>query len=490
MNDIPLPFLETAILVAIFGAVWVGRIRDAERARSWSLVLSTVVLACVGAAWFEFRYTGDGRTLLSKELGRDFLVVEELNAPLLMLAALLYLMTTVATSRIRVRRFSFSWTLASEAILLATLGCKEPWGVVALLAAGTLPPFFELRSRHRPWRLFALHMGLFVVLLVAGWAVVEAEGGLGVRHSWLGLILLLGAILLRCGLFPFHVWVTDLFEHATFGSALLFVSPMVGAYAAVRLVLPIAPDWALRVIGLVALFTALYCAGMALVQREGRRFFCYVFLSHSALVLVGMDTIAHAEKGGVLGLTGGLCVWLSVSLALAGFGLTIRALESRHGRLSLSRYHGLYDYTPMLAVGFLMMGLASLGFPGTFGFLGSELLVDGAVMSYAFNVGLIVVVVAALNGVAIVRAYFLLFTGTKHVSSVPLSIGRRERGTVLALILLILLGGLFPQPAVDSRYKAAVEIRDRRRDLFGPTAPAEEPDDVPRLALERDVPRD
>ncbi len=466
MSDIQLPYLETSILVALLGAVWVGRIRDAEVARRWSLVLSTIVLMCVAGSSIEFLVMGESQTPLAKRFGGNLLVVEELNGPLLFLTALLYLMTTVSTSRIRVRRFSFGWTLASEAILLATLGCKEPWGIVALLAVGTLPPFFELRARHRPWRVYALHMGSFVVLLAAGWAIVEAEGGLGQQHSWLAMVPLLGAIFIRCGLFPFHCWMTDLFEHAAFGSAILFVAPMVGAYAAVRLVLPIAPDWALRGIGLMSLFTALYCAGMALVQREGRRFFCYVFLSHSALVLVGMDTIASRGNDGVIGLTGGLCVWLSVGLALAGFGLVLRALESRHGRLSLTRYHGLYDYTPTLAVGFLLTGLASLGFPGTFGFLATELLVDGAV-AYAFNIGLIVVLVAALNGVAVVRVYFLLFTGTKHVSSVPLAISPREKFTVLALAVLILVGGLFPQQAVGSRNKAAVEIREQRRKLFG-----------------------
>ena len=58
-----------------------------------------------------------------------------------------------------------------------------------------------------------------------------------------------------------------------------------------RLVLPIAPDWVLQSIGLVSLATAVYAAGMALVQREARRFFCYIFLSHSALVLVGLESL-------------------------------------------------------------------------------------------------------------------------------------------------------------------------------------------------------
>ena len=44
--------------------------------------------------------------------------------------------------------------------------------------------------------------------------------------------------------------MTDWFEHASFGNALLFVTPLTGVYAAVRLVLPIAPDWVLQGIGL------------------------------------------------------------------------------------------------------------------------------------------------------------------------------------------------------------------------------------------------
>ena len=57
----------------------------------------------------------------------------------------------------------------------------------------------------------------------------------------------------------------------------------------------------------------------------------------------------------------------------------LRALEARYGRLSLDGFHGLYQHSPALAVGFLLTGLASVGFPGTLGFVSTELLVDGAV---------------------------------------------------------------------------------------------------------------
>jgi NADH-quinone oxidoreductase subunit M len=199
---------------------------------------------------------------------------------------------------------------------------------------------------------------------------------------------------------------------------------------------------------------------MANIQREARRLFAFVFLSHASLVLVGLEL--HTE----LSMTASLCLWFSVILSLAGFGLTLRALESRFGRLSLSEFHGLYEHTPTLAVFFLLTGLAAVGFPGTLGFISTELLVDSAVGQSRY-VGVCVVAAAALNGIAIVRAYFLLFTGARHASTVSLAIRPRERLAVLTLSALILGGGLFPQPGVTTRHRAAVEILKGR----APAAP-------------------
>src|SRR5262249_20155609 len=163
-------------------------------------------------------------------------------------------------------------------------------------------------------------------------------------------------------------------------------------------------------------------------------------------VLVGLGAVSPN------GLTGGLCVWLSASLALTGLGLTLRALEARRGRLHMRDFQGLYDHTPNLAMCFGLTGLASAGFPGTFGFIGSEVVVDGAVEAYPF-VGIAVVVAAALNGVAIVQAFFHLFAGARYASSVSLQIRGRERYAVLTLAAFIIVGGLVPQPIVASRHR-------------------------------------
>ena len=154
-------------------------------------------------------------------------------------------------------------------------------------------------------------------------------------------------------------------------------------------------------------------------------------------------------------------LWISASLSLAGFGLTLRALEARFGRLSLADFHGLYDHSPALAVCFLLTGLASVGFPGTLGFIAAELLIDGAVEANPY-VGGAVMLATALNGIAVVRAYFYLFTGARHSSTISLKVSMRERLAVLTLAALILGGGIYPQPGVASRYQAAQTLLRER----------------------------
>jgi NADH-quinone oxidoreductase subunit M len=459
-----LPWLDLAIASAVVGSILVSRLRDPDRAFRWGLAFIGTKFVCTLLASLSF-YSGIPAESVERWsaqaglFGRSLFRLDELNAPLVPVVALLHFLTALATARTHVRRYSFSWSLATGAIRLATFSAREPWLLIVLLSLGTIPPFVELKNRGRPTRLYVLHMALFVGLLVAGWAAIERAGGPSTSLPWWTILPLMAAILVRCGTVPAHCWVTDWFEHASIGIALLNVVPLSGVYAAIRLVLPVAPDWVLRGIGLISLTTAVYAAGMATIQREARRFYAHLFLSHAALVLVGLEL--HTA----MSLTACLLLWIAVILSLGGFGLTLRALEARVGRLSLTDYHGLYGHSPTLAVCFLLMGLACVGFPGTIGFIATELLVDSAVEASPY-VGIAVVAAAALNGIAVLRAYFLLFTGARHYSSVSLSVGSRERFAALTLSAIILGGGVFPQPGVSSRYRAAEDVLENR--LAGP----------------------
>src|SRR5258706_5143591 len=127
-------------------------------------------------------------------------------------------------------------------------------------------------------------------------------------------------------------------------------------------------------------------------------------MSQSALVMAGLDCTS------VSALAGGLLVLLSAGLAFTGLARCVLVLEARRGRLDVTTYHGGYERMRVLAITFLAMGLACTGFPGTIGFVGQELLVNGAVDAFPV-MGFAVVIASALTGLADVRIYFSLFCG-------------------------------------------------------------------------------
>lgn len=460
LPELHFPWLECSVLLPLIGSLVCGLIQDRNRAQRVAVALGAVTLFCTIGEWIDFALVGtfqahDHWDVLQMIFRRDnIFVIDELSAPLLPLTALLYLMTMLSTLRTKIGRFSFGLTLLSESIVLATLSCHDPWVMITLLSLAVVPPWVELKRRGASTRVFLIHMGLFIVLLVLG-RLLLGKSDTPEEASGIAAGLLTMAALLRAGVVPVHCWMTDLFDKASFGTALLFVAPMTGAYAVMHLVFPVVPGWAMRSIAVLSLITAVYSAGMASIQVDARRFFCYLFLSNSSLVLSGLELVNE------IGMTGALCVWISVGLSLGGFALTIRSVEARIGRLRLDRYHGMYEHTPTLAGLFLLTGLASIGFPGTIGFIGMELLIEGAVDVYPL-VGFAVVLAAALNSISILRGYFRIFTGQRFTTSVMLRSRAAERFAVVVLTILVLGGGLWPQPGVASRHHAAVELMKMR----------------------------
>jgi NADH-quinone oxidoreductase subunit M len=183
-------------------------------------------------------------------------------------------------------------------------------------------------------------------------------------------------------------------------------------------------------------------------------------MSQSALVMAGLDCTS------VTALAGGLVVWLSAGLGFAGLARCVLVLEARRGRLDLTSYHGGYDRMPGLAISFLAMGLACTGFPGTLGFIGQELLLDGAVDVFPV-MGFAIVIASALTGLAVLRMYFSLFCGRSDPLAHPsLRLGSRPREawTFVALVMTLIGLGLAPRPLVDSRFDASNEILRLRQE--------------------------
>ena len=430
-----IPWLELAVLAPLVFAAAVGFVRNPVYATRWAAVGCGVAFVAAVVAWVgQFTGTSNGTGPVFR--------VDELSAPLVPVLALLHLLTAASTTKRKAATFGAARFLISHSLRLAAFACLTPGVLVGLLIACTVPPYLDLRAHGRPTRAYVLHMGAFTALLTAGWAL-SASG-----VPALGSVLLLAAALIRGGILPAHVWIPDLFANGSLTSALLSTTPLVGVYAAVRLAVPDAPSGILTAVTALSLLTALYSAGMAVVQTEVRRFVAHLFISFASLVLVGLEV--HTPES----TTGALALWFSLMPAATCLGLVVRATEDRYGALSLTTYHGLADRSPVLATGFLLSGLACVGFPGMLGFVAGELMIDGTLRANPW-VGVVVILVSALNGIAVLRAYGLLFAGRRTADALEMPVSRPERVAILVLVGILLCGGLYPQPLLASRARAA-----------------------------------
>ena len=425
---------------------------DVERLRSLAvgcavalLAVTVLVFAVPSLRAFEIPFASAHCELLGSSLFR----IDAFSSMLVVLAAALWLLTVAATPRTRLDRAGLRRSALATLTTIGTFATVSPALLVLAWAASLwifLAGVSAPANRHAR-RVAAAYLGVSTVLFAAGVFLVTRPDGRGGVAEQVGIWLLIAAALIRKGIFPFHAWVPEVFDRGRLGPALLFSAPQTGAYVTVVLIVPRASPKALRVVAILALVTACYGAALALYQRDARRSCGYLFVSQSALVMTGLECLS---KGALLG---SLVLWISSGLAFAGIARCVLVLEVRRGRLDLSRHHGGYERMPLLATSFLVLGLACTGFPGTLGFIGQELLVDGAVESFPI-VGFFVVAAGALTGLAVLRMYFSLFCGRRG-EAVQLQLLPREAFSFGAVAVVLLATGIAPAPIVASRLDAA-----------------------------------
>jgi NADH-quinone oxidoreductase subunit M len=365
---------------------------------------------------------------------------EMFSAPLLPFVAGIVLVTLLTRPRRTEHDGFFRRALLTEALLLAVFTCGHAPVLVPLWWALAVLPLLELRSATEEgfasFRFEAAYLFGSAVLFSAG-VLLQYLG-----FSAPGDVLIVLAVLSRAGMFPFHSWVPAFFGRVPPGPAMLAVAPQFAVTSAAVLLLSGEHPRLLVMISVSALVTSIHAAALGLVQRDARRALAWLFLSQSAGVLVGM------ASGSAEGSAGGLMIWISCGTAGTGLALALWALEARRGRLDLDRSHGGYDRMPLLASSFLLMGLALVGFPGTLGFVGQELLVEGSRGAGPYA-GFFILLATALNGITLLRMYFRLFCGTRDRAPAEQSLRLRERIGFTAIVLLLVLGGLAPRAIVN-----------------------------------------
>jgi NADH-quinone oxidoreductase subunit M len=108
------------------------------------------------------------------------------------------------------------------------------------------------------------------------------------------------------------------------------------------------------------------------VQNDMKKLIAYSSVAHMAIVTVGLFTFNQQ------GIEGAIIVMLSHGLVSGALFLCVGVIYDRLHTREISRYGGLSINMPKYALLFMIFTMASVGLPGTSGFVGEFLSLAGA----------------------------------------------------------------------------------------------------------------
>jgi NADH-quinone oxidoreductase subunit M len=365
----------------------------------------------------------------------------------------------------------------STRALLVALGCAigvycaEDLLLLALFwVAGLAPGAVALHQAPDPLvrkKLSRLYDAFFVfgaipivlVAMVVGFARARAGAALPFdlsertpvpeTNGTLVFVLISWALLSRKAVAPLHAWLPVMIERGPVGLALLSVGTHLAAFLALRVMIPLVPEAARRglpTLAWIALLSAMWQALVALSQQDLKRAIGYVTTSNLALVVVGLGA-SSAE-----GLHGSMLQMLSLGLVSLGQLLTVSWIEARTGTTDLRRLGGLAQQFPRIAWVFLLLGLASVGAPGSVAWVAEDLILHALLVHHPF-VAAALLTITVLNGITVLRLFFRAFFGPPSAPASKYLVDLRPREWLVAysVLAVIVTLGIAPQAMIELR---------------------------------------
>jgi NADH-quinone oxidoreductase subunit M len=256
------------------------------------------------------------------------------------------------------------------------------------------------------------------------------------------------AFAVKTPLVPFHTWLPDAYTEAPATTTVLLAGVMskLGAYGFLRFALPLFPDaarWFQPALLTLAVIGILYCALVAVGQRDFRTLVAYSSVSHLGFIALGIFSLT------VQGAQGGVFYMVAHGLIIGGLFLLAGMLEERRGTRRIDEFGGLQQAAPRLAGVMLVVTLAGLALPGLVGFVGEFLTLLGAFLAHRAYAVLGVAGVI-FGAVYLLWAYQRMFQGPllREENRVA-DLSAREWAVLAPLLAAIVVLGLFPRPVLQ-----------------------------------------
>ena len=367
--------------------------------------------------------------------------------------------------------------LLMETLMIGVFTAQDLFLFYIMFEAGLIPMYLIIGVWGGADRIYASYkfflytlLGSVLMLIAMLWMVNEA-GTTDIptlmaydfdpaAQKWLWLAFF-ASFAVKMPMWPVHTWLPDAHVQApTAGSVILAgVLLKMGGYGFIRFSLPMFPEasaqfaWLIFALSMVAV---VYTSLVALVQTDMKKLIAYSSVAHMAIVTVGLFAFNRQ------GLEGAMIVMLSHGLVSGALFMSVGVIYDRLHTREIDRYGGLSINMPHYALFFMLFTMASVGLPGTSGFVGEFLALVGI-----YQVSSWVTLVCA-TGIILGAAYMLYlyrrvaFGDQKHADAAAMpDLDAREWLMMAPIAAAVLWMGVYPESFL-SPMRADIAALDAR----------------------------
>ena len=472
------PILSYLILLPLIGAFFIFISKSSNKSKFQTskyvaLFVSFVNFFLSIYLWYIFDYSISDfqfvenrqwiKGFINYKVGIDgisilFIVLSTFIAPLC-------IVSVNKTIQYKLKEFLIS-ILLMESLMIGVF-CSLDLVIFYLFFEGGLIPMFLIigiwggpRRVYSAFKFFLYTLLGSVLMLIAIISIYWINGttdvvelyNLGIDTKYQNLLWLafFSSFAVKTPMWPVHTWLPDAHVEApTVGSVLLaaILLKMAG-YGFIRFsigLFPIASENFTPLIYTLSLVAIVYTSFVALMQEDMKKLIAYSSVAHMGYVTLGIFTLTQQ------GLEGSIVQMISHGLVSAALFLCVGVVYERmHSRL-IATYGGVVNLMPKYALLFMVFILASIGLPGTSGFVGEFLILMGA-----FKKSFLVAVIASL-GVILGAAYMLwlykrvIFGQLINKELLKmLDLNKSEVFILSCLAIPTLFFGFYPEPLLNT----------------------------------------
>jgi NADH-quinone oxidoreductase subunit M len=401
-----------------------------------------------------------------------FLGVDGLSAPMVLLTGLLGMAAIYASWGIkhRVKQY-FVWLLILQTAVLGVFTALDFLLFFLFWELELVPMFFLIstwgsgRKEYSAMKFLIftflgsafMLVGIVVLFVSTGTfdmtALPELIASVDTR-----LMLPIGAIFgllfvgfaVKLPVWPFHTWLPDAHTDAPTAVSVMLAGVLLkmGGYGMIRVTAAMMPDtmadlsWLLAGAGVI---NVLYGAIVTMRQTDLKRLVAFSSISHMGFVLIGLAAIAGASADTrSVGLTGAAMQMFTHGTITGLMFLMVGLIYDRAHTRYIPDLGGLAHKMPLIAVGFLIAGFASLGLPGTSGFAAEILVFLGAFPVWGWHTAFVVFGVVLTAGYILWMIQRTMFgPQLERWADLP-DATRLDLVPVVVLVAAIFIFGIYP----------------------------------------------